>query len=57
MVGPERRILATDESAPPRAPLSRTVYLGELLNQPHNLTSIQRGDGIRFYARPGASIR
>lgn len=53
LVGPERRILAADESAPPPAALSRTVYLGELLNQPHNLTSIQRGDRIRFYASAG----
>lgn len=53
LMGPERRVLASDESAPPRDPLPRTVYTGELLNQPHNLTTIHRGDAIRFYASAG----
>ena len=53
MTGPERHVLASDEGGPPPEPRPRTVYTAELLNQPHNLTSIRRGDAVRFYADAG----
>jgi len=53
MTGPERHVLTSDEGGPPPEPRPRTVYTAELLNQPHNLTSIRRGDAVRFYADAG----